>query len=149
VAPWNTTKSRINLSSLIYKFQFLIYNQFAMSQVANEYNLEDRTAKFGESVIRLCKTLPDTTISRPIISQIIRSATSIGANYCEANGASSKKDFQNKIFICKKEAQETKHWLRMLATCFEDRKEELQVLWREGQELTLIFQKITTTLRNK
>jgi four helix bundle protein len=120
-----------------------------MSQVANEYNLEDRTAKFGESVIRLCKTLPDTTISRPIISQIIRSATSIGANYCEANGASSKKDFQNKIFICKKEAQETKHWLRMLATCFEDRKEELQVLWREGQELTLIFQKITTTLRNK
>jgi four helix bundle protein len=66
----------------------------------------------------------------------------------EANGASSKKDFANKIFICKKEAQETKHWLRMLAVCFPGTKEELKSLWQEAQELTMIFQKITTSLRN-
>lgn len=81
--------------------------------------------------------------------QLVRSGTSIGANYMEANGASSKKDFQNKIFICKKEAQETKHWLRMIANCLPDRNQELRLLWQEAQELTLIFQKITSSLRNK
>jgi four helix bundle protein len=67
----------------------------------------------------------------------------------EANGASSRRDFQNKIFICKKETQETKHWLRMLANYFPERKEEIKKLWQEAQELTLIFQKITTSLKNK
>ena len=86
-------------------------------------------------------------ISGPLINQLVRSGTSIGANYMEANAASSRKDFANKIFICKKEAQETKHWLRMLAKCLPDRKEELRKLWSEVQELTLIFQKITSTLR--
>ena len=66
----------------------------------------------------------------------------------EANGASSKRDFQNKIFICKKEAQETKHWLRMLATALPEKKEDLRRLWSEVQEMTLIFQKITSTLKN-
>ena|SRR3989339_1224914 len=112
------------------------------------YDLEDRTAKFGEEVIRFCKTIKQDVISRPIISQIVRSATSIGANYCEANGASSKKDFRNKIHICKKEAQETKHWLRMIAQCEANKKEELTKLWKEGQELTLIFGKIVSKLRN-
>ena|SRR3989338_8698363 len=116
--------------------------------IKKQYNLEERTAKLGESVIKLCKTLKQDTISKPIISQIIRSSTSIGANYCEANGASSRKDFKNKIFICKKEAQETKHWLRMLVACSLDNKEECRKLWQETQELTLIFGKIISTLRN-
>lgn len=111
------------------------------------YNLEERTAKLGESLIKFCKTLSQDTISKPIISQIIRSSTSIGANYMEANNASSKKDFQNKIFICKKESQETKHWLRMLSVCFPERNDELKLLWKETQELTMIFQKITNSLR--
>lgn len=89
------------------------------------------------------------TVSRPIVSQIVRSSTSIGANYSEANNASSRKDFQNKIFICKKEAQETKHWFRMLATCFPEKKEEIRPLWQEAQELTMILQKIINTLRAK
>lgn len=120
-----------------------------MQQESNKYNLEERTGKFGENIIGFCKSLKQDAVSNPIISQLVRSATSIGANYMEANGASSKKDFQNKIFICKKEAQETKHWLRMLSTCFPDKKEEMRTLWKEAQELTLIFQKITSTLRNK
>ncbi len=110
------------------------------------YDLEERTAKFGEKIILLSRSLQENTISKPLILQLVRSATSIGANYMEANGASSRKDFKNKIFICKKEAQETKHWLRMLASCFPDKKPELTIHWRECQELTLIFQKIGNSL---
>jgi len=113
----------------------------------NKYDLEERTAKFGESTIKFCRTLNQDAIVRPLISQLIRSATSIGANYMEANSASSRKDFRNKIFICKKEAQETKHWLRMLTQATPEHKDELAKLWQEVQELTLIFQKITTSLR--
>jgi len=112
------------------------------------YDLEERTAKFGEKIIRLYKTIKQDVITKPIINQIIRSGTSIGANYCEANGASSKKDFKNKIFIAKKETQETKHWLRMLAECDPERREEIRNIWKECQELTLIFQKITNSLRS-
>jgi len=64
----------------------------------------------------------------------------------EANAASSKKDFGNKIFICKKESQETKHWIRMLAQCFPEKKDQLAKLWKEAHEITLIFQKISQTL---
>jgi len=112
-----------------------------------KYDLEERTAKFGEDIIEFCKNLKQDAITRPIISQLIRSATSIGANYMEANAASSKRDFRNKIFICKKEAQETKHWLRMLSKIVLKENEQLHVLWQEAQELTMIFQKITSSLR--
>jgi four helix bundle protein len=114
----------------------------------NKYDLEERTAKFGEAVIGFCKTLKQDSITRPIINQLVRSSTSIGANYMEANGASSKRDFRNKIHICKKESLETKHWLRMLTTCFPDRKERIQKFWKEAQELTLIFAKIISSLKN-
>ena len=115
--------------------------------IKKKYDLEDRTAKFGEEIISMCKKLQQDAISRPLIGQIVRSATSIGANYMEANGASSKKDFINKIFICKKEAQETKHWLRMLATSNAESKDEIQSHWKECQELTLIFNKIGNSSR--
>ncbi len=112
------------------------------------FDLEERTARFGEEIIRFCKPIKVDVITKSIISQIIRSGTSIGANYCEANGASSKKDFKHKIHICKKEAQETKHWLRMLVVAVPNKKEEAQKLWKECQELTLIFGKIISTLKN-
>jgi len=118
-----------------------------MNQFSNKYDLEERTAKFGEAIIKLCRTIKDDVIVKPIIGQLVRSATSIGANYMEANGASSKKDFANKIFICKKETQETKHWLRMLAASTMDKGDEIRKLWRECQELTLIFQKIASSTR--
>ena len=66
----------------------------------------------------------------------------------EANGGSSRKDFQNKIYICKKETQETKHWLRMMKVCFPEKLVKIDQLWNEAQELTLIFSKIVSTLRN-
>lgn len=120
-----------------------------MEKFSSKYDLEERTAKFGEDVIEFCMGLKQTVITHSIIDQLIRSATSIGANYMEANAASSKRDFKNKIFICKKESQETKHWLRMLVKCVPDKKEEIMKLWKECQELTLIFQKITSTLQGK
>jgi len=120
-----------------------------MKQLSNNYDLEERTAKFGENVIKFCKTIRETAITKSLINQLVRSGTSIGANYMEANAASSRKDFKNKIFICKKEAQETKHWLRMIAEYLPERKEEIRRLWCESQELTMIFQKITSSLRNK
>ena len=114
-----------------------------MTKFSNsKYDLEERTAKFAEKIIELCGKAPKTVVTVPIISQLVRSGTSIGANYCEANGASSKKDFKNKIFICKKESKETKYWLRMLARAVEELKEECRELWQEAQEFTLIFSKI-------
>lgn len=119
-----------------------------MSQFSNNgYDLEERTGKFGESVVQFCKSMKQDVITRPLISQLIRSGTSIGANYMEANGASSKKDFRNKIFLCKKEAQETKHWLRMCAKALPEQAEQTRQLWQEAQELTMIFQKITSALK--
>lgn len=121
-----------------------------MAQFSNKYkyDLEERTAKFGESLLIFCQSLKQDEITKSLLNQLVRSGTSIGANYMEANNASSRKDFKNKIFICKKEAQETKHWLRMIAICFPDKKLELRVLWKECQELTLIFQKIVSSLNN-
>lgn len=108
-----------------------------------DYDLEERTAVFGESLIVFTKRLPNNTINHPLISQVIRSATSIGANYMEANQASSKKDFKNKIRISQKESNETKHWLRMIAAANPSQKEECMRLWKEAHELTLIFAKIS------
>ncbi len=115
----------------------------------SNFDLEERTAKFGEDIIIFCKTIKKDEITRPLISQIVRSATSVGANYMEANGASSKKDFRNKIYICKKEIKETKHWLRMIAIADETSKDKSRKLWKEAQELTLIFGKIAGTLNKK
>jgi four helix bundle protein len=108
-----------------------------------KYDLEERAAKFGEDIIEFVKTLKETTINRPLISQLVRSATSIGANYMEANQTSSKKDFRNKIHICRKEANETKHWLRMISVANPDKNDECRKLRKEAHELTLIFAKIS------
>ena len=115
----------------------------------NKYNLEERTAKFGTDIILFCRKVSQDTITRPLISQLVRSATSVGANYMEANGASSKKDFKNKIHICKKEAQESKHWLHMMSVASPKNTDQARILWKESQELTLIFGKIISTLKIK
>lgn len=107
------------------------------------YDLEERTAKFGEEIIKLCKNIKQDIITKPLLNQIIRSGTSIGANYMEANQASSKKDFRNKIRISQKEANETKHWLRMIAKAIPGETEKIRRLWKEAHELTLIFAKIS------
>ena len=114
-----------------------------MSNTDRKYDLEERTARFGENIILMCRKIDrNDNIAKPLINQIIRSATSIGANYMEADGAESKKDFKHKIGICKKESKETKHWLRMLAITVPELKDEIRLKWKEAQELTLIFSAI-------
>jgi len=111
-----------------------------------KYDLEERTKCFSKEIINFSIKLVKNKINENIISQMLRSATSVGANYCEANGASSRKDFKNKIFICRKEIQETKYWLELLATSNPEEKETLRKFWKEAHELTLIFNKISATL---
>ena len=117
-------------------------NQAQNPNDKKKYDLEERTAQFGEAIIELVKTFPRDPINSPLISQIVRSGTSIGANYVEADGAESKKDFQHKISICKKESKETKHWLRMIVKANPNRRDECQKLSKEAQELSLIFSSI-------
>lgn len=112
------------------------------------YNLEERTSKFGESILVFVKAIKKDIYNEAIIKQMIRSATSVGANYREANRASSKRDFRNKIFICQKEVNETKHWLQMIAKTNEEVIRQARLLWKESHELTLIFSKILSSCKN-
>ncbi|MBI2635252.1 MAG: four helix bundle protein [Parcubacteria group bacterium] len=113
-----------------------------------KYDLEERTAKFAENVIDLMRKMPNDLINQRLVPQLVASGGSLGANYCEANEAESKKDFQHKIGICKKETKETKHWLRLLARANPQFNDEFRKLWSEAQELLLIFSKILTSSRN-
>ncbi len=104
-----------------------------------EYDLEERTARFGKSVIAFAKKAPKSPVTISLISQLVRAGTSVGANYCEADDGVSKRDFRNKIGICKKEARETKHWIRMVVAAVPELKDEARPLWQEAKELHLIF----------
>jgi len=110
-----------------------------------QYDLEERLAKFAENIVLLCKKVPKNVVTIPLFNQLVKSGTSMGANYVEANGASSKRDFKNKIFIAKKEAMETKYWLRILSTADENFKDECRVCWKEAHEITLILSKIASS----
>lgn len=103
------------------------------------YNLESRTSVFGEIIIDFAKTIPRNTITNPLISQFVRAGTSVGANYMEADCAESRKDFEHKIGICKKEAKETMHWIRMIARAVPETAAQARLLWKEANELQLIF----------
>jgi four helix bundle protein len=112
------------------------------------YGLEERTGRFGEIIIEFVKTLGKNEINRPLIGPLVDAATSVGANYMEADGAESKKDFKHKIAICKKEAKETKHWLRMIGKANPTKAVECHRLWQEAHELTLIFSSIFLGKKN-
>ena len=106
------------------------------------FDLEERTAKFGENIIEFVQTLEKKPVNYSLTSQLTRSATSIGANYLEADAAESKKDFKHKISLCRKEAKESRHWLRMMAKANQGKKEICRELWQEARELVLIFSAI-------
>ena len=106
------------------------------------YDLEERTARFGEAVIDFAKKMPVGPLTERIISQLIGAATSVGANYDEADDAVSKKEFLKCIGTCKKEARESKHFLRMAARAVPELKFEARELWLEAKALHLIFSKI-------
>ena len=111
-----------------------------------KYDLEKRTIDFSKSVIDLCKKTKPNYLNLNIINQLLRSATSVGANYREANGASSKSDFRNKIHLSKKEIKETQYWLELLSESLEN-KDVINKVSKEAHELALIFNKISSTLK--
>lgn len=114
-----------------------------------KFDLHERTALFGEAVIAFAKSLPTTAVTRDMITQLVNCATSVGANYHEANEGVSKKDFRNKIGICRKEASEAKFWLRMMVAAVPETRESARQLWQEAKELHLIFAKIFHTCGSK
>ena len=106
----------------------------------SKFDLEERTAVYGESVIQFCENLPRTAITKPLISQLVRASTSIGANYCEADESATKREFRYRISLCRRESRETRHWLRMLVAAIPDAKDGARLLWKEANELTKYLQ---------
>jgi|WetSurMetagenome_2_1015567.scaffolds.fasta_scaffold944224_1 four helix bundle protein len=103
------------------------------------YDLEERTARFGEAVIEFAKKISVNPITEPLIGQLVRAGTSVGANYCEADDSGSRKEFRYRISVCKRESRETKYWLRMIAAAVPDLKTQARQHWLEAKELNLIF----------
>ena len=103
------------------------------------FDLEERTAKFGEAILRFCKKIRRDPANDRLIGQLAGCGTSVGANYCEANEGVSKKDFLCSISRCKKEAKETRFFLRMVAASEPALADEARTLYREANELQLIF----------
>jgi four helix bundle protein len=103
------------------------------------FELEERTAQFGEAIVRFAKKIPRGPVNNRLIDQLVGCATSVGANYCEADERVSKKDFRCTIGRCVKEAKETKYFLRMIAASEPTLASEARELYREAKQLHLIF----------
>src|SRR3989344_1565674 len=107
--------------------------------------IANKSYAFGLEIIRLAKILPKTYENIVLIKQIIRSATSIGANIEEALGANSRKEFIHCMNIAKKEARETIYWLKLISDVNPGVKEKLQILLNENDEIIRILTKIVKT----
>ncbi|MEK7142974.1 MAG: four helix bundle protein [Patescibacteria group bacterium] len=111
-----------------------------MSQIINNkfYDLEERTFKFAQDIIRYVRGLPKTVSNIEIGKQLIRSGCSVGANYIEANESLGKKDFFMRIRICKKEAKESRYWLKLSEPNVSQLKEKGRLI-QETNELMKIY----------
>ena len=112
-----------------------------MTEIQNskQYDLEDRTLKYAKQIISFVSILPLTAANVEIRKQLIRSGSSIGANYIEANESLSKKDFIMRIKICRKESKESIYWLRLIEIGEENAEKQRQRLIQETEELMRIF----------
>jgi four helix bundle protein len=117
----------------------------AESQNSKQYDLEERTLQFAKRVRAFVKKLPKTLANVEDGRQLIKASGSVGANYIEANEALSKKDFLMRIKICRKEAKESRYWLKLVDTGnIYELEDERKVLEAEAGELTKIFGSIVT-----
>lgn len=103
------------------------------------FDFEERTLEFSKRIVSMCKVLPKNVITTPIISQIIRSGTSVGANYREANDALGEKDFANRLKISRKEAKETTYWIDLLSEALPDYANRFILIREESVALTKIL----------
>lgn len=109
---------------------------------AQVYDLGERTARFGEQVVLFAKKIPWNPVNDRLIDQLVGAATSVGANYCEADDGVSRADFKHRIGISRKESRETKFFLRMVAVAEPSLKSEAGEIWREAHALHRIFSRI-------
>lgn len=116
------------------------------NQVTKIFDLEERTLIFAKSILDLTKIIPRNTANFEYIGQIIRSSSSIGANYREANDALGKKDFIMRVKICRKEAKETFYWLNLILHNNPEMKANIMPLITESEELIKIFSRIITKM---
>jgi four helix bundle protein len=103
------------------------------------FDLEERTAVFGEKIVKFSKKIPRDPTNNRLIDQLVGAGTSVGANYCEANDCVSRKDFRYTIKRCLKESKETRFFLRMVAGSEPGLATEARDLYREATELVRIF----------
>lgn len=108
--------------------------------------LEQRTVNFSVAIIKASVKYSADAALRPVINNLVESATNIGAHYAEANGASNKADFATKIRLAKQSADQTRYWLKILTELLP--KDNVNRLSQEALKLTLVLQKIATTLEN-
>jgi four helix bundle protein len=106
------------------------------------FDLKERTFNFGVQVVRMVNTFPKTTAGIELGRQVMRSGTSVGANVEEADGAITKKDFIYKMGVARKEARETRYWLRMTICSGLLKNNEAKSLLVESDELVRILSKI-------
>ena len=109
-----------------------------------EYDLEERTLAFAKRAVKFCRALPKSMIDAEIGKQLMRSCSSVGANYIEANESLSKKDFLMRIRICRKEAKESGYWLRLVEPATPNLRDERDSLILESTELMKIFGSIVS-----
>lgn len=114
-----------------------------------KFDLEDRTLKFAKNCIDLCKSLAGNVINTTLVSQLVRSSGSVGANYREANDAISKKEFYHRINICRKESKESKYWLEILRHANAKFIDKIEPLVDESLQLARIFASICNTVKRK
>jgi four helix bundle protein len=110
------------------------------SRNSKQYDLEERTEEFARNVRKLVKALPKSIGNNEDGKQLVRASGSVGANYIEANEALSKKDFRMRIKICRKEAKESRYWLRLVDIEEHDTLNNVRdSLIQEATELMNIF----------
>ena len=138
------TKSEVRMRAPKICFGMMAQDLSAKNQRQNAFTIwKNERRRFGEAIIDFAKTIPLNPVTTRIISQLVGAGTSVGANYVEADDAVSKAEsFLKSIGTCRKEARETKHFLRMIVRAVPELKPQARTLWLEAKELHLIFSKI-------
>lgn len=119
-----------------------VHGHWMVEDSGKPFDLEERTALFGEGVIEFARKIPQDAVTQRLIGQLVGVGKSVGANYCEADDSVSRKEYKQKVGYCKKEARETKFFIRMIVKAVPALREEAMPLWQEAKELHLIFAKI-------
>ena len=115
----------------------------------NANQLKNRTKVFSIAILELVEKLPNTISGRAVANQIVRSGTSVGANYRAVCRARSDREFIAKMSIVIEESDETMFWLEIIIEKQWIDKSEVEVVWKEGNELTAIFVSSMKTIKDR